>query len=268
MSKIIPNNRYFQVFRKIPEFELNSGVTVTFISEVDLTVIENIRKKFGKSKPSYTAFVIKALSKALQEFPYANRRISRRIWVPFFKPRLQQFELLDIAVAAEMEIPGVESGAHVDVLRSVDKRNLTEITQWLVALSKTNTKENRQWRDFDRVIRYCPNWFALFLIRIPFLVPNLWERYRGAAAMVSSPAKYGVDTVVACWSWPIGISFGLVKDRAVVRNGQVEVRKTFNLTLNFDRRIMAGAQAGRFFAKIVEVLEKYPENFGVENEYK
>ncbi len=50
-------------------------------------------------------------------------------------------------------------------------------------------------------------------------------------------------------------SFGLAKPRPVVRDGSVVVRPTFTLTLNLDRRLMAGAQAARFFERIVELLE-------------
>lgn len=72
---------------------------------------------------------------------------------------------------------------------------------------------------------------------------------------MSSPAKYGVDALVTSWSWPIGVSFGYVKERPVVKDRKVVVCPTFNLILNFDRRIMAGAQAGRFFARFKEYLE-------------
>ncbi len=78
--------------------------------------------------------------------------------------------------------------------------------------------------------------------------------------LISSPAKYGVDAVSATWSWPLGISFGLVKTRAVVREEQVVACPTFTLSLNFDRRIMAGAPAGKFFRRIVQALETAEDN--------
>jgi pyruvate/2-oxoglutarate dehydrogenase complex dihydrolipoamide acyltransferase (E2) component len=255
MARFVPGNRFFQVFRRIPELELTPGPTVTFISEVDLTEIEAVRKVADGQRPSYTAFVIKALALALRDFPYANRRISRRIWAPFARPRLQSFEHHDIAVAAERDVAGVESAAFVDVLRDADQKSLSEITSWLSKLSTSDATANRQWREFSGVIERFPTWLALLLIRSPYMIPGLWERYRGAAALVTSPAKYGVDIVAACWSWPLGVSFGLVKDRPMVKHGAIKACPTFNLVCNFDRRIMAGAQAGRFFARIVANLE-------------
>ena len=54
----------------------------------------------------------------------------------------------------------------------------------------------------------------------------------------------------------IGISFGLVKPRPIVRGTDIVACPTFTLTLNFDRRVMAGAQAARFFKRIIDVLER------------
>jgi hypothetical protein len=50
------------------------------------------------------------------------------------------------------------------------------------------------------------------------------------------------------------MSYGLVKDRPYVVDGEVTVRPTCFLTMNFDRRVMAGGQAGRFFARVSELL--------------
>jgi pyruvate/2-oxoglutarate dehydrogenase complex dihydrolipoamide acyltransferase (E2) component len=60
---------------------------------------------------------------------------------------------------------------------------------------------------------------------------------------------------VGSWPSPLGVSFGLVKARPVVRAGQIVACPTFNLVVNFERTIMAGAQAARFFKRIVDILE-------------
>jgi len=72
--------------------------------------------------------------------------------------------------------------------------------------------------------------------------------------MISSPAKYGVDMLVGNWPWPIGFSFGLVKDRPVVVDGTVVTRPTMMLIMSFDRRLMAGAPAARFFNAVSQAL--------------
>lgn len=73
--------------------------------------------------------------------------------------------------------------------------------------------------------------------------------------LISSPAKYGVDMLIANWPWPIGFSFGLVKERPFVVEGKIEVRSTMTLTMSFDRRIMGGAPAARFIRAVADSLE-------------
>jgi hypothetical protein len=250
-----PRNRFTDAVRSIVEFEIRPSNTVSFLSEIELTEVEQIRSTATEGRPSYTAFVAKAVALALRDFPYANRRISCRAWLPFLKPRLQKFNHCDIAVAVERNEPGTEVATFADVLRDVDHLSLRDITNWLHALTTSDPTSNAQWRLFQRIITRLPHWLSTLLIRLPYFAPGLWDKYRGAAVLISSPAKYGVDVVAATWSWPLGISFGLVKDRPVVRNGQIVACPTFMLTLNFDRRVMAGAQAARFFHRVTEVLE-------------
>lgn len=250
---IEPKNRFVEAMRTLPEFEIRPGNTVTFVSEVDLTAVEAIRAT-AKERPSYTAFVMKALALAMREFPYANRRLCRRWWWPL-SVRLQRFEHCDIAVNVERNVPGAESATFADVCRDVDRRTLADLTAWLRALATCDETNNLQWRAFSGVVRKAPSWLSRWLIRVPLFSPSLWVKYRGAAALVSSPAKYGVDTMLGSWPSPLGISFGLAKPRPVVCDGQVVARMTFALSLNFDRRVMAGAQAAKFFRRIVELLE-------------
>jgi pyruvate/2-oxoglutarate dehydrogenase complex dihydrolipoamide acyltransferase (E2) component len=252
---IEPRNKFFQAIFRMNRFEHRPGNTVTFLSEVDLSEIEDIRRLAGDTKPSYTAFVAKALGLALKEFPYANRRVARRFWIPFAGPRLQRFEHCDVAIAVERDIPGAESAAFVDILRDVDRLSLAEMTAWLRQLATCDVTTNKQWHDFSWVVTRLPQWLSTILLRLPYFVPGLWVKWRGGAAIISSPAKYGVDSLVATWSWPVGVSFGIVKERPVVYQGEVVARPTFNLVLNFDRRVMAGAQAARFFKRMVERLE-------------
>jgi len=246
-------NRFFEANRRIAEFEHRPGVTVTFISEVDLSEVEAIRlaTKLGESKPSYTAFVVKALALTMREFPYANRRVCRRRWwLPLSRKCLQAFNACDVAVAVERDLPSIEYMTFADILREADRKSLQEINAWLRELATSDISNNRQWREFYTVIERMPVWLSTVLIRLPVFLPNWWVKYRGAAAMVSSPAKYGVDSIATSWTSPLGISFGYVRARAVVKGGQVVPCPTFNLVMNFDRRVMLGAQAALFFSQL------------------
>jgi pyruvate/2-oxoglutarate dehydrogenase complex dihydrolipoamide acyltransferase (E2) component len=253
--RIESRNKFFEAIRGISQYEFDPGITVSLISEVDLTEVERVRELAGEHRPSYTAFVVKAVALTLTEFPYANRRPFRRFWLPFSAPRLQAFQCVDIAVASERDLPDAAAASFADVLRDADKLSLVEITTWLRGLASADTGSNKQWHDFHWAVTKLPRLLSTLVFRLPCLFPSLWVKWRGGAAFISSPAKYGVDTIVGTWNCPLGVSFGLVKLRPVVRDGEIVARPTFNLLLNFDRTVMAGAQAARFFKRIIDYLE-------------
>jgi len=253
--RIEPKNKFFAAMCSITDFELRPANTVTFLSEVDLTEIERVRAEAGEKgrmKPSYTAFVVRAVALALKDFPYANRRVSRSL---FHRPRVQRFHRIDAAVLAERSVPGAPMVAFVDMLRDADRLGLEEITDQLHAMATADVSTNRQLRDFSNIITRLPIRLAAFVLRMPALFPRLWVNYRGGSFVITSPAKYGVDIVATTWPWSLGISFGIVKPRPLVRDGKVVACPTFTLTLNFDHRLMTGAPAAHFFTRIVQRLE-------------
>ncbi len=254
---IEPRNRPFEAHCSTVEHEIRPGRTVSFLGEVDLSEIERLRVQAPPTRRlSYTAFVVKAVAMALREFPDANRRPYRSGPWPFGGPRLQAFTRRDVAVAVERDVPGAEGAAFIEILRDADTTPLDEITDALRTLGKADLSTNAQWREFQETIARYPGWIARRLIRRPLSSPDLWVKARGGAAVVSSAAKRGVDAVFGTWSHPIGVSFGEPRQRPVVVNNAVEPRSTFFLALNFDRRVISGAQAARFFHRIVEILEK------------
>ncbi len=177
--EIEPKNRFFDAIASVT-CEFRPANTVTFLCDVDLTEVEELRASapLGR-KRSYTAFVVKAIALALKEFPYANRRVCRRSWIPLSVARLQTILRRDIAVAIERNVAGAESVAFIDVLRDADELSLDTITERLHDLAVSDSSTNKQWRDFSAVISRYPNWISTLLIRLPLYFPSLWVKYRG-----------------------------------------------------------------------------------------
>lgn len=250
--EIVRSDSFFKVNASIVENEIDLSSTVTMINLIDLTKIEEIRSSSVGPKPSYTVFVAKALAKSLVDFPEMNKR--------FYKPYglfprvFQEFKNVDMGIASEVTDPKLAHVAYIGIMKDVQSKSLQEIQQWLLDFRKTEAVA--QWKIFSGIILKLPLFLSKIIIRLPVYFPSLWAKYRGGVAIISSPAKYGVDGLVAAWSAPIGVSFGYVKDRVVSKNGQIVAVPSFNLTVNFDRRIFSGAQAARFIARISEVLEK------------
>ena len=69
---------------------------------------------------------------------------------------------------------------------------------------------------------------------------------------------YGIKRFTAVINPPQAaiLAVGALEPRAVVRDGEVVVRSTMELTLACDHRILYGADAAEFLAKIREYLEQ------------
>ena len=259
---IEPGDRFSEVNRASVDHEIRPGRTISFLGEVELSEVDRVRTlAWNRRKISYTAFVVKAVALALREFPQANRRVYRnRLW-PLGGLKVQSFTSRDVAVAVERDVPGREGTVLTDIIRAADETPLDQITTAIQVLSKSDLDLNPQWRESNRVTVRFPTWLAGLIHRRPLTSPKLWAEQMGGAVLVTSPVKEGVDAVLGSWSHPIGVSFGLVKTRAVVVDNAVVARPTFILSLNFDRRVLSGNQAARFFKRIVTILEHPTREF-------
>lgn len=253
-----PVPSFANLIGEIVQREMRWDHTCSVLAEVDLTNVERLRARAaaaGRPKPSYTAFVVKAVALALREHPCANRRLVKRWWLPFARPCYQQFHACDVALGIERNVPDAECVAYTEIVREADTLSVDEITERLRAMATSTLESSEQWRGFHALGTKVPPWLAKRIALLPHYFPNLWRKWRGGAAMISSPGKYGADAVLGTWHCPLGVSFGVVKQRPVVRDGRIVAAPTFVLYLNFDRRLLAGGPAGRFFHSLVSFLE-------------
>jgi hypothetical protein len=236
---------------------------VSMISEIDATAIEKLRamaRAQGDEPPTYTAIVTKAAAMMMKSHPEVNRAI---LGPPFFRS-LYQFQTQDICVAVEKSLPFLPGLPFAEIIPAPMDQSLSNITKRLREAAACDETNNRQYRQFMRILRFVPRPFSLLLINLPYWISSLWPKYRGSAAWVNSPSKAGADFVLTTWPWPINFSFGIVKERPIVIAGKVEARKTIPLILVFDRRIMGGGPASRFFADYQALLAKADLVFGSE----
>lgn len=250
----LPRNRFFEVVGGIM-FENYGDNKVAMLSEVDMSQCVDLRtsieEQTGK-KPSYTALVARAVASALKTHPYANRI---PLEMPFYK-RIIQLDKINLTVAVERDTPGFEQATYAGTITDADKLSIDELSSELKRIANIEGEHGDRWSLFHRLVTRFPPALARFILRFPRLWPSLWMQHRGGAVMISSPAKYGVDMLVGNWPWPIGFSFGFVKKRPIVVDGKIEARPTMMLIMSFDRRLMAGAPAARFFNTVHKRLEE------------
>jgi hypothetical protein len=73
-TTVEPVRQFDRLNLSLVESEIDFGRTVHFTAEIDLTEIERVRARAASAlRPTYTAFIAKAVALALAEFPYAGR---------------------------------------------------------------------------------------------------------------------------------------------------------------------------------------------------
>jgi pyruvate/2-oxoglutarate dehydrogenase complex dihydrolipoamide acyltransferase (E2) component len=250
--KILPKARYFEVLGGL-NVENRSDNKVAMLNEIDMTECERIRSERaarGALKPTYTAFLARAIALSLEKSPHANRIT---IELPFWK-RVVQLYGIHITVAVERDKPGVEQAVFAGTIYDANQKSLEQLTEELQGLANTTEETNPRWKLLKTIVERLPSRIARWILSAPRLTPNLWIQHRGGSVMISSPAKYGVDIMVGAWPWPLGFSFGYVRPRPVVVGAAIEARPTMVVTMSFDRRIMGGAPAARFFNMVCSSL--------------
>jgi pyruvate dehydrogenase E2 component (dihydrolipoamide acetyltransferase) len=79
----------------------------------------------------------------------------------------------------------------------------------------------------------------------------------GGTFTVSNLGMFGVSSFTAIINPPQAaiLAVGSLEPHAVVRDGEVQARNTMTVTLACDHRILYGADAAKFLARIRELLE-------------
>jgi pyruvate dehydrogenase E2 component (dihydrolipoamide acetyltransferase) len=165
--------------------------------------------------PTYNDMVVKACALALREHPTANGS--------YRDGRLQLHSRVNVGVAV-----AAENALVVPTVFDADEKSLGEIAR------ETHTLADR--------------------VRSAAITP---PELGGGTFTVSNLGMYGVKSFTAIINPPQAgiLSIGALAPRAVVREGAVVARNAMTLTLACDHRILYGAEAAQFLARVRELLE-------------
>jgi len=200
--------------------------------EVDFTRIDRIRRKNKQRweeqgvKVSYTAFVAVAVARVLKEFPRVNATISG--------DDIIYRGDINIGIAVDLN-----PGLIVPVVHKADELNLLGIAKRINDLAA---------RARDRKLKP--------------------EEIQGATFSITNPGVLG--TLVGMPIIPEGtaaiLGMGSIEKRPVVvevdGTDTIAIRLRSLFSLGYDHRIIDGADAARFLARLREVLETCPEDAG------
>ena len=196
---------------------------VTGMDDADVTDLWNLRKreaKVAKEKTihlTFLPFFMKAAQHALALHPMINASVGEKAEEVVVK------KYYNIGVAVD-----TAEGLMVSVVKNVEKKTILELAAELQELSI---------KARDRKITL--------------------EELKGSTFTISNYGTFG-----ATYATPIIntgdiaiLGTGRIADRPWVVDGQIAIRKVLPISFTFDHRIIDGAEASRFVAKIKAFLE-------------
>jgi pyruvate dehydrogenase E2 component (dihydrolipoamide acetyltransferase) len=191
-------------------------------AEIDMTQAVHARTKVKEIAaadlvvPSYNDMVVKAAALALREHPRANGA--------YRDGRFELYSRVNVGIAV-----AARDALVVPTLFDADRKGLWQIG--------TEARElSRRVRDGD------------------ITPPEL----SGATFTVSNLGMYGIDAFAAVINPPQAaiLAVGAIRERPVVRDGEMATAQTMRVNLACDHRILYGAQGAEFLARIRELLEE------------
>lgn len=203
--------------------------TVSTVTQVDVSAMvqfrehnkESFQEQFGV-KLTYTPFFIKALSKALAEFPMVNASLQP-------DNSIIKSKGIHIGVAVALGSKGDE-GLIVPVIRDCQSKTLVEIAKDLDIIAK---KARSNALDVNDV--------------------------KGGTFTLTNPGTYGALFGTPMINAPQAGILGAysIQKLPVIVNDMIAIRSVMHLVLTYDHRIVDGLLAGRFLASVRDTLQQF-----------
>jgi len=200
--------------------------------EVDFTRVDRIRRENRQrweaqgSRVSFTAFVCWVCSRALKEFPNVNGTVSGNNIV------LRGNVNLGIAV-------DLDPGLIVPVIHDADELSLVGIARRIVDLAERARSRKLKPQEIQGATFSITNPGVLgTLVGMP-IVP------KGTAAILGTGAIEKRPVVV---------------DDPETGSDSIAIRKRALFSMGYDHRIVDGADAARFLARVKELMETFPDD--------
>ncbi|MCB9075973.1 MAG: 2-oxo acid dehydrogenase subunit E2 [Anaerolineaceae bacterium] len=197
---------------------------VTLMTEVDATEFAALREQLKAQyagpwgfAPGYNDLLVIIVANALREFPYMNARFSPD------GEAIERLKPVHMGIAVD-----TDRGLLVPVVKNADKKGL----QAIGAEFRELTKKARSGKAAP-------------------------DELSGSTFSISSLGTFRVDAFTPVINLPEAaiLGVGRIKEKPVVKDGEIVIRKMMTLSLVFDHRLTDGAPAARFLDYICELIE-------------
>lgn len=197
---------------------------ISYIEECDLTALEALRKDLNESRQASQAkltllpFLVRAVVNLQPQFPHINARFEDT------EDTLQTYEGVHVGIATQ-----TPSGLMVPVLRHAETLDLWQCAAAIREITEA-AREGRASRDE--------------LMGSTITLTSL-GRLGGIA---STPVINSPEVAI--------IAPNKLQERAVVRNGALQIRTMMNISASFDHRIVDGYDAADFIQSLKRLIEQ------------
>ena len=213
--------------RKIADGMMSSYSTIphfSYFEEVDVTELESLRQHLNATRPegapklTYLPFIMQALVKALAQRPECNAVYDDDAGV------VTRHEAINLGIATQ-----TDRGLYVPVVKHVEAMDIWQSAEEMVRVTQA-TRDGKAGVDD--------------LSGSTFTITSLGRLGGLGATPIINKPEVGI----------LGVHNAT--ERAVVRNGQVVVRRIMNLSSSWDHRVVDGHDG----ASLVQLVKSYLEH--------
>ena len=202
-----------------------SAAHFSYFEEVDITALESLRQHLNSTraenqpKLTYLPFIIQGLIRAVRKFPQCNALYDEEKGIVF------RHQAVHVGISTQ-----TEDGLMVPVIKHAEARDVWDTANELVRVT-TSAREKTATID---------------------------ELTGSTITITSLGAMGGLGATPIINHPEVSIvSIHAARDRAVVRDGEIVVRKMMNLASSFDHRIIDGYDGALLIQELKSMLE-YP----------
>jgi hypothetical protein len=234
---------------------INKGSVPTLMTcDIDMTWAETLRSQLKEMgyRTTVTAILLKAIAIAQRSHP--ESRTTRLPW-----GRLVTFRDIVAGFTVERFI-GSQPAVFFGAIENADTKPVVDIARELKAYAEADLGDVDHL-DIQNRFNNMPWLFRRFILFMGKRYPAIRLKYMNATFGLSTLGKFGVKMLVPPNVTTSTFGVGEVEQRAVVREGKVEIRPMMTLALNFDHTVIDGAPAARFMADVKNLLEGGLEDY-------
>jgi pyruvate dehydrogenase E2 component (dihydrolipoamide acetyltransferase) len=212
VKRTIPLSGYKKTTAERVSMSFRTAPHSTIIMETDVSKAVELHQK---SQVSYTTIIVKAVAKALTEFPMLNSTLEG--------DRIKMFEDVNVGVAV-----ATENGLVVPVIHNADKKTHEEID---AAIKELTTRARQGQLTKEELAGGTFTITNLGMYDVAFFTP------------IINPPEAAI------------LGIGKIIEKPVAFDAKIEIRPMLMLSLSYDHRIIDGAPAAQFLQHVKKTIE-------------